>query len=85
MARMVRKQIVMDAEQERALAQCAASRGVSQSELVRQAVGHMLSEAAAETRRERAWEETLAGIEAARQAGVGSRGQKWTREELHER
>ena len=49
MARMVRKQIVIEPEQESALARLAEERGVSQSELIRQAVDRMLDEAAVES------------------------------------
>jgi Arc/MetJ-type ribon-helix-helix transcriptional regulator len=85
MSRMVRKQIVMEPEQEHEIAVHAASLGISQSELVRQAIDMWLDGQASEDRRKKAWEGTLAAIKAANRAGVGSRGQKWTREELHER
>ena len=85
MARMIRKQIVLDPEQERALAEHALARGVSQSQLIREAIDALLVEADARERRMKAWEETLKASERAALDGVGSRGQKWTREELHER
>lgn len=85
MGRMVRKQIVIEAEQQRALEDRARSLGVSQSSLVRDAIDAMLEGAVSKARREQAWEATLKAIERAERDGVGSRGQKWTREELHER
>lgn len=85
MARMVRKQIVLDPEQERALAEHARARGVSQSQLIREAIDSLLVEEQARERRMRAWELTLEASERAVHAGVGSGGQEWTREELHER
>jgi len=83
--RMVRKQIVIEPEQERALEERAKALGVSQSALIRQAIDAMLEETEARLRREAAWEATLEAMEQARRDGVGSRGQKWSREELHER
>lgn len=85
MARMVRKQIVIEAHQECALSQRAATLGVSQSELVREAIDALLSGAAPRSRRERAWDELLSGVDEARAAGVGSGGRRFGREELHER
>lgn len=82
---MVRKQIVIEPEQERALEERAKALGVSQSALIRQAIDAMLQEAETQLRRQAAWEETLEAMEQAARDGVGSRGQKWTREELHER
>lgn len=85
MGRMVRKQIVMDAEQERALAARARALGISQSEFVRRAVEHMLEQPQAADARLRALEELRAGWAEAERSGVGSGGARWTREELHER
>lgn len=85
MARMIRKQIVIDPEQERALAGRAELLGVSQSELIRQAIDMLLKETEAAARKEAAWQELLRGMEKARRDGVGSGGNTWTREELHDR
>jgi hypothetical protein len=86
MARMVRKQIYMDAELDRALSARAAARGVTQAEIVREALTRMLvggaddARAASVARLEVMWAEAQA-------MGVGSlTGERtWTREELHER
>lgn len=85
MARMIRKQIVIDPEQDRALAARAEVLGISQSELIRQAIDQLLTETEAAARKEAAWQGILLGMEKAHQDGVGSGGNKWTREELHER
>lgn len=82
---MVRKQIVIEPEQEQALEKRAKALGISQSALIRQAIDAMLAEAEAKLRREAAWEATFEAMEQAKRDGVGSRGQTWTREELHER
>lgn len=84
MRRMVRKQIVIDPEQERALEERARVTGVSQSALIREAIDRLLKDAAARDRKE-AWEDLFRGIEESKAAGIRSQGPKLTREELHER
>jgi Arc/MetJ-type ribon-helix-helix transcriptional regulator len=87
MARMVRKQIVIEPEQERALQAHAKALGVSQSELIRQAIDRLLEDAEARERRQAAWRTLVEGWEQADREGIGSGsgGRTWTREELHER
>jgi Arc/MetJ-type ribon-helix-helix transcriptional regulator len=83
---MVRKQIVMEPEQEAALEKRAAELGVSQSELIRRAIDDMLNaEEAARQRRREAMKEFLKLADEAVARGEGSYGATWTREELHER
>jgi len=86
MSRMVRKQIVIEPDQERALEQRARELGISQSELVRRAIDEMLAahEQELEKRRE-ALEEWFRLADEAVARGEGSFGATWTREELHER
>ena len=43
MARMIRKQIVIDAEREQILARLASERGMSQSEVIRLAIDEMVA------------------------------------------
>jgi hypothetical protein len=83
--RMVRKQIVMKAEQERALEDRATALGVSQSALVREALDAFLGGAATDARKQRVWEELRVGMNNSAGLSVGSRGERWTREDLHER
>lgn len=86
MARMVRKQIVIDAEQERALENRAAALGISQSALVREALEAFLAGAArSDARKQSVWQELRAGMSESALGAVGSGGLAWTREELHER
>jgi post-segregation antitoxin (ccd killing protein) len=85
MARMVRKQIVIEPEQERALEAHARARGVSQSALIRQAIDSLLEQAEEEERRREAWEAIEEMWRRADAEGWGSGGRTWTREELHER
>lgn len=85
MARMVRKQIVIDPEQERALEAHAKALGVSQSALIREAIDALLKDAEEQAQRKAAWEFLKSEFERADREGWGSGGRRWTREELHER
>jgi post-segregation antitoxin (ccd killing protein) len=84
---MVRKQIVIEPEQERALEERAKALGVSQSALIRQAIERLLEDAAEEQQRREAWEAIEEGWRQADRDGIGSGsgGRTWTREELYER
>ena len=62
MGRMVRKQIVIQGEQERALEERAAALGISQSALVREALDAFLGGASSDARKQRTWEELRAGM-----------------------
>lgn len=85
MSRMVRKQIVLEPEQERALAERAALLGVSQSQLVRDAIDAMLG-LSSSAHKERVWDELFASMRGEDgRPRWGSGGLRWTREELHER
>lgn len=85
MARMVRKQIVIDPEQERALEAHAKALGVSQSALIREAIDALLKDAEEQAQRKAAWQSLKSEFERADREGWGSGGRRWTREELHER
>ena len=85
MARMVRKQIVIEPEQERALEAHARALGVSQYALIRQAIDSLLEQAEEEERRREAWAMVEDEWRRADREGWGSGGRTWTREELHER
>ncbi|HXG36686.1 MAG TPA: hypothetical protein VNL15_06940 [Dehalococcoidia bacterium] len=80
---MMRKQVYIDAEQERLLKRRAKALGVSESELIRRGIlqagrGGMV------VRDSQAWEEELAFIrERARIQELGKK-RGWTREELYE-
>jgi predicted DNA-binding protein len=92
MSRMVRKQILLDEETDSRLEALAAERGVSQSELVREALASLMDEAKVVAERDAAWERLVAGWrraseEARRRADRGDtvpadRG--WTRDELYD-
>ncbi len=84
MSRMVRKQLYIGADLDRALAQRARSLGVSQAELTRIALERLLAadasgeQSAAVSALEAVWADADA-------RGLRSGGRTWTREELHER
>jgi hypothetical protein len=82
---MVRKQIVIPPEQEQALEDRAAALGISQSALVREALDAFLGGVASDARKQRVWAELRAGMTDSARASLGSRGHRWTRENLHER
>ena len=93
MARMIRKQIVIDAERDALVARIAGERGTSQSEVIRLAIDALAgemhrieAEEARELERHRVFEELLDSFRSAGNLGLtdeaGSR--TWTREELYE-
>lgn len=85
MGRMIRKQIVIDAEREELLARLAKQRGVSQSELIREAIDDMAEKLKAEDERHAAFERLMAFFEEGWPLGtVDENGERnWTRESLY--
>ncbi|HEX9094133.1 MAG TPA: ribbon-helix-helix protein, CopG family [Coriobacteriia bacterium] len=85
MARMIRKQIVIDVERDAALARLAAQRGVSQSELIRQAVDELVTSADEEYRRRKAHAELIEMFKNAPNRGLTDENGKrtWKREDLY--
>lgn len=82
---MIRKQIVIDAEREELLARLAKQRGVSQSELIREAIDDMAQKLAHEDERHAAFERLMAFFEEGWPLGtVDENGKRnWTRESLY--
>ncbi len=87
MARMVRKQIVIDAEREKTLERLAEELDLSQSEVVRRAIDRFAEQMAEEDKRQAAWERFMKMARNAEAHGITDENGrlKWTREELHER
>jgi hypothetical protein len=83
MTRMVRKQIYIKPEQEKALKQKASKLGVSEADLIREYIDEGMQRLTASERKE-IWEEELAFIEERTKISVPQTGRKWTREELYE-
>lgn len=86
MGRMVRKQIVIEPEQEDAVARLAAERGVSQSELIRHAIELYLQDARTESERDKAFAELMEMFDNAPNLGLTDEDGRrtWTRESLYE-
>jgi hypothetical protein len=82
---MVRKQIVIRPEQERALEARANALGMSQSAAVRAALDEWLGAPATARGGDAAWDRALGVMYRAEQMRTGSGDRTWTREELHER
>ncbi len=86
MAKMVRKQIYIQDRQERLLRRIAETRGVSQAEVVRQAIeGQAAGERGTGEVNPVAWERALALIESLqKRSAADRRPQRWSREDLYE-
>jgi hypothetical protein len=86
MARMIRKQIVIEPEQESALAKLAQERGVSQGALIREAVERMLEEAQEAEDKRLNHERLMAYFEKGMDLGLSDENgnRTWTRESLYE-
>ncbi len=87
MARMIRKQIVIDAERDGQLTRMAEQLGVSQSEVVRLAIDGLVARAQADVVREEAHQWLLERFRNAPDLGLTDENGRrtWTREELHDR
>lgn len=94
MARMVRKQIVIDADREALLSRIAGERGTSQSEVIRMAIDALVrdleqAQLAAERKaeRDRIFEDLLESFATAGNLGLTDESGKrtWTRAGLYER
>jgi hypothetical protein len=85
MARMVRKQVYIEAEQEAFLKHRARELGVTEADLIRQGIEQLRCAPIQHYRDEQAWEEEWAFIqERARIPGQGGI-RTWTRDELYDR
>lgn len=84
MSRMVRKQIVIEPEQDEALAHMAGALGVSQSALIRRAIDRILEEGRRDAE-DAVWAEAVAVMRGEGRPKVGSGGRRFTRSVLHER
>lgn len=86
MAQMIRKQVYIEKEQDAMLKRMAKRRGVTEAEIIRQAIERQLHATQSRRRDLSAWEEEKAFIRSRMKLKVpqrkGDRG--WTREELYE-
>ena len=87
MAVMIRKQIYIEPRQDARLKQLAKAHGVSEAELIRQAIDQQLggSQRPSLPPDPAAWEQAYQFMRTLRARGpIAGRGRTWTREELHE-
>jgi hypothetical protein len=86
MARMVRKQICIDAGLDARVEELAAKRGVSQSEVVREALEALFAQSARAEERT-GWEDFVAFAETRLAAGVPAgvaTGRRWERDDVYD-
>jgi len=81
----VRKQIYLEPEQEVVLKRLSQQTGMSEAEIIRQAVDRQTRLLRFRRRDRQAWERELAFIEGFLQQGPLSGGRTWRREDLYER
>jgi hypothetical protein len=84
MSMMVRKQIYIEPQQEELLKQAAAETGMTEAEIIRQALDLWDEHVARRRRAQEAWEEERAFIESLIAQGPVPGRRTWTREELYE-
>ncbi|MGE5598145.1 MAG: hypothetical protein ACM3XS_02040 [Bacteroidota bacterium] len=88
MAKMIRKQIYLRPHQDRTLKDMVRDTGVSEAELIRQAVEYRISTAVEPRRDADAWEAEKRFIEALKERYADKKQtgktRAWKREELHE-
>ncbi len=84
MSVMVRKQVYIKPQQEKLLKQRAAEMGVSEAEIIRQAIDHWLEKEARQRQAEKAWEKARALMEERYAQGAVPGERTWTRDELYE-
>jgi hypothetical protein len=91
MATKIRKQIYIEPEQEELLKRLAHDTGMSEAQIIRQAIDRHANELSQPARRERAWAEILAFINKRMEQGPvpGERAPEgprtWRREDLYDR
>ncbi len=84
MSRMVRKRIYIEPRQKELLERQAKALGVTEAELIRQAIDQISDAQATLARKLKAWQEAKAVMEERLQMDVPQTGRTWTRDELYE-
>lgn len=84
MATKVRKQIYIDAEQEAVLKQLAKDKGISEAEIIRQAIDQYAQSLPSPRRDLSAWERQRSRIQRLIDQGPILGGRTWRREDLYE-
>ena len=83
MVRMIRKQIYIKPEQDKALHHRSKELGVSEAELIRQYIDDGTARPSA-AERAKVWQEALAFMKERAKIRVPQTGRTWTRDELYE-
>ncbi len=81
----VRKQIYIEAEQEELLKRWSAELGISEAEIIRQAIAGQTQRLRRRFRDVEAWRREEEFIRSLMEEGAVSGGRRWIREELYER
>jgi hypothetical protein len=84
MAAMIRKQVYIEPRQNDLLKRWAAETGMTESEIIRQAIDLWDESEERKRRAQEAWQEARAFIEELIAQGPVPGGRTWTREELYE-
>jgi hypothetical protein len=85
MAKMIRKQVYIEPRQEALLKQLVRETGVTEAELIRQAIDRHTKVIRFPKQNLHAWQEERAFITHLIQQGPTPGGRSWCREDLHER
>lgn len=85
MASKVRKQIYIDPDQESTLKQLAKDTGISEAEIIRQAIDRYANQLQAPRRDLSAWERQRLRIQQLIDLGPVPGGRTWRREDLYDR
>lgn len=81
----VRKQIYLDADQERLLRRLSGKTGLAEAEIIRRALDQRLEGLERAARREKAWREAREFIEKWMRKPAAPGGRRWKRAGLYER
>jgi len=84
MARMIRKQVYIEPQQEELLKRRSKEMGVSEALLIRRGIDEIARRGLLGGFDRKAWEETLAFMKERAKMQVPQTGRTWTREELYE-
>ena len=84
MSVMVRKQVYIEPQQDDMLKQAAAETGMTESEIIRNAIDLWGESEGKQRRAQEAWEQARTFIEALRAKGPVPGERTWTREEVYE-
>lgn len=85
MKRMIRKQLYITSEHESKLKAKSGETGMSEGEIVREALSRYLDSSVPEKRDLSYWEKELAFIESLQERGPVGGGRTWRRDDLHDR